>query len=69
MRNNLFACMSLLLLAVAAVLHYTPAHWETRAAETYVRWPAPVQAAIFLLALGAFTLFSGNGAPFLYFQF
>ena len=64
-----YARLSVLLLAVAAVVHYTPAKWETRAADIYVRWPAPAQAAAFLLAVGAYTLFSGNGAPFLYFQF
>jgi D-alanyl-lipoteichoic acid acyltransferase DltB (MBOAT superfamily) len=64
-----YAKFSVLLLFVAAALHYTPARWETRAADIYVRWPAPAQAALFLMALGAFTLFSGNSAPFLYFQF
>lgn len=64
-----YSKMSLLLLAVAAVLHFTPSRWQTTAEEHFVNMPAPAQAAVFLFALGAFTLFSGQGVPFLYFQF
>ena len=64
-----YAKLSVLLLALAAVLHLTPTRWQSRAEEQFVNIPAPAQAALFLVALGAFTLFSGQGVPFLYFQF
>lgn len=64
-----YSKLSVLLLALAAILHLTPTHWQTKAEERFVNMPAPAQAAVFLFALGAFTLFSGQGVPFLYFQF
>lgn len=64
-----YSKLSVLLLALAAILHFTPPHWQTKAEEHFVNMPAAAQAAVFLFALGAFTLFSGQGVPFLYFQF
>lgn len=63
------AKLAVLILLAAGIVHLTPQRWRQRGEEIFVAMPAVAQAAVFLLALGAFTLFSGQGAPFLYFQF
>lgn len=64
-----YAKLSALLLLAAVILHLTPIRWRERTEERFVRMPAYAQAAVMVAAVGAYTLLSGQGVPFLYFQF
>jgi alginate O-acetyltransferase complex protein AlgI len=64
-----YSKLAVVLLLISAVLHLAPLHWREGAEERFVKMPAHAQAAVFVVAVGAFTLLSGQGLPFLYFQF
>lgn len=59
----------LVLLALAVLLHYTPARWSEAAVRRFAPLPPLAQAATLAVLTFVLGAFASQGAPFVYFQF
>ena len=57
------------LLALSALIHFTPKRWITSAEGLWLRQPALVQAGILVAATGCLAALAYQQSPFIYFQF
>ena len=60
---------ALLVLALAAVLHFTPERWKGQTEECFVRMPPLAQGACSALVMGLLVTLGGASNPYYYFQF
>ncbi len=61
--------LGITMLAIAAVIHFTPKRWIDGSCDRWLRLPSPVQAAVLVLVTGSLAAVSYQRAPFIYFQF
>ena len=57
------------LLAVAALIHFTPKRWVERSADRWVGLPSFAQALLLIALAGILAVAAYEEAPFIYFQF
>ena len=56
-------------LALSALIHFTPKAWVSRSADRWMACPSFAQAAILCLATGVLCVVAYDSSPFIYFQF